>query len=161
MPAEPPNPFIGRYVAFAAVAILINLVVQNVVLLALAGWPHAIYVAMPAGVAAGLVFKFMVDKAYVFGDADMSVRGVGRKFALYTVFGAAMTLVAFAVELSFHYAFGTVLMTNVGALVGLVIGYAGKYRLDERITFSAAAGRRGKGRRPAKPAGSRASLTRR
>lgn len=92
--------------------------------------------AIAFGNAAGLVFKCLVDMRWVYKDADQSIVGASRKFALYSAFGIGTTLVFWAVELLFHYIFDTTLMTNVGAVIDLTIGYTLKYNLDKHITFA-------------------------
>lgn len=127
-----------RYAAFAAAAICINLLTQNAVLAVVGGFWFGIYAAILFGNASGLVFKFIVDKYWVFEDVDPSLVASSRKFALYAAFGVFTTLLFWAVELTFHYIFQTAFMTNVGAVIGLCIGYVIKYNLDKHVTFAAA-----------------------
>lgn len=128
-----------RYAGFAALAICINLFSQNAVLLLVGGFWFGIYIALAFGTGAGLVFKYIVDKYWVFEDVDPSLVGNTRKFAIYAAFGVVTTLIFFGVELAFHYVFQEdKLMTNVGAVIGLTIGYVIKYNLDKHVTFAAA-----------------------
>lgn len=124
-----------RYALFAGAAIIINIAIQNVVLATLAAVWFSIYVAMLAGNGAGLVFKYAVDKFWVFEDQDRTVQGNSRKFVMYALFGVLTTAMFWGVELAFHYAFQTAIMTNVGAIVGLTLGYVIKYNLDKHFTF--------------------------
>jgi putative flippase GtrA len=125
-----------RYAAFAAAAIWINLLTQNTVLVVVGEFWFGIYAAILFGNASGLVFKFIVDKYWVFEDMDPSLAASSRKFALYAAFGAFTTLLFWAVELTFHYIFQTACMTSVGAVIGLCIGYVIKYNLDKHVTFA-------------------------
>lgn len=127
-----------RYAAFAMVAIAINLLSQNAVVVWLGQYWFGIYVAIAFGNASGLVFKFIADKYWVFEDVDPSLVANSKKFAMYAFFGVFTTLVFWAVELAFHYLFNSILITNIGAVVGLCIGYVIKYNLDKHITFSEA-----------------------
>lgn len=127
-----------RYAGFALLAICINLLSQAVALSMLGGFWFGIYVAIAFGNGAGLVFKYFADKYWVFEDVELSFAQNSRKFALYTAFGIGTTFIFWGVELAFHYIFQTQLMTYVGAVVGLCIGYVIKYNLDKRITFAAA-----------------------
>ena len=127
-----------RYAGFAVLAMCINLLSQNAVLAVAGGLWIGIYLAIAFGNGAGLVFKYIVDKYWVFDDVDASLVNNSRKFTLYAAFGVGTTLIFWAVELSFHYLFQSALMTNVGAVIGLTIGYAIKYNLDKHITFAAA-----------------------
>jgi putative flippase GtrA len=81
------------------------------------------------------VFKYAVDKFWVFEDQDRTVQGNSRKFVMYALFGVLTTAMFWGVELAFHYAFQTAIMTNVGAIVGLTLGYVIKYNLDKNISF--------------------------
>ena len=127
-----------RYAGFAALAICINLLSQNAVLALLGGFWFGIYVAIAFGTGAGLVFKYIVDKYWVFEDVDPSLAGNSRKFAIYAAFGVVTTLIFWGVELTFHYIFQNELMTNVGGVIGLCVGYVIKYNLDKHVTFAAA-----------------------
>ncbi len=125
-----------RYAGFAVAAIFINLLNQNAVLSWLGQHWFGIYVAIFFGNAAGLVFKFIADKYWVFDDVDPSLVANSKKFALYAFFGVFTTLLFWGFELAFHYAFQSVVMTNVGAVLGLCVGYVIKYNLDKHVTFA-------------------------
>src|SRR5262249_53204564 len=122
----PPRTRLLRYAAFAAAAIAINLLSQTAVLLVAVGYRSCIYAAILYGNVAGLVFKYICDKRWVFEDAGLSVKADGKKFGLYTFFGLFTTAIFWAVELAFHYIFQTQLMTTVGGAIGLIIGYVVK-----------------------------------
>lgn len=125
-----------RYAAFALVAIAINLLSQNAVVVWLGQYWFGIYVAIAFGNASGLIFKFIADKYWVFDDVDPSLAANSKKFAMYAVFGVFTTVIFWGVELVFHYVFQSVLMTNIGAVTGLCIGYVIKYNLDKHVTFA-------------------------
>lgn len=124
-----------RYALFAAAATAMNLLCQNSALLVVGSYWFGIYVAILFGNAAGLFLKFVADKYWVFEDSESSIVATSKKFALYAAFGVLTTLVFWAVELAFHFAFNSQVMTNVGAIIGLTIGYVLKYNLDKLITF--------------------------
>lgn len=126
-----------RYAGFAVLAMCINLLSQNAVLAVAGGIWIGIYLAIALGNGAGLVFKYIVDKYWVFDDADASLVNNSRQFAIYAAFGVGTTLLFWSVELAFHYIFQSVFMTNVGAVIGLTVGYVIKYNLDKHITFAA------------------------
>ena len=128
---------LARYAAFALAAIGINLACQNALLMALGGVWYGLYAAIAVATLASLVFKYACDKYWVFGDLDSSAATNSRKFALYSAFGLLTTVIFWATELAFHYAFGTAFMTNLGGFLGLCAGYVIKYNLDKRITFAA------------------------
>lgn len=126
-----------RYAIFVIAAIAINLLSQNAVLALLGRFWIGIYAAIIVGNASGLIFKFIADKYWVFEDGEATIVGNSRKFAIYAAFGVLTTAIFWSVELLFHYMFKTVLMTNVGAVLGLCIGYVIKYNLDKCVTFRA------------------------
>lgn len=124
----------ARYALFAAVATLTNLATQHVAL-PLVG----LGVAMAAGTATGLVAKYVLDKRWIFADRATGLAAQSHRFGLYTLTGGLTTALFWATELVFHSAFGSAPMRDVGAVLGLGLGYAAKYRLDRRFVFPAAA----------------------
>lgn len=125
-----------KYAVFAALAIAVNIFSQSTALILFGAYWFGIYIAIAAGNGAGLVFKYIVDKYWVFEDVDVSIAGNSRKFALYAAFGIGTTMLFWIVELVFHYTFNSVFMTNVGGVFGLSIGYVLKYNLDKHYTFA-------------------------
>lgn len=119
------------YAAFAVLATAVNLATQHA---ALALW-DALPFAMAVGTGTGLVAKYLLDRRWIFGDREGGLKAHGRKFGLYTVMGVVTTAVFWGFELAFEQAFGTALMRDVGAVLGLAIGYATKYQLDRRFVF--------------------------
>jgi putative flippase GtrA len=122
-----------RYVLFAAIATAVNLGTQHAVL---AGWPW-LGPAMAAGTATGLLTKYLLDKRWIFGDRSTGLANHGRKFGLYTAMGLLTTAIFWGTELAFAQAFDGALMRDVGAVLGLAIGYVTKYQLDRRFVFTA------------------------
>lgn len=126
-----------RYAAFAVVATLANLGTQRLVL---AGGDDAarFAVAVAAGTLAGLVVKYALDKRWIFGDRETGLKAHGRKFTLYTVMGLLTTAIFWGTETAFWLLWRTELMREVGAVLGLTVGYVVKYRLDRRFVFTEA-----------------------
>lgn len=121
------------YAAFAGLATAINLGVQHAVLAASGG----LAAAMAAGTLAGLVAKYLLDKRWIFADRTTGWANHGRKFALYSLGGAATTALFWGMELVFHRVFGTAVLRDLGAVLGLTLGYAAKYHMDRRLVFAA------------------------
>jgi putative flippase GtrA len=121
-----------RYVLFAAIATAVNLGTQHAVL---ALWP-ALPPAMAAGTVAGLVAKYGLDKRWIFADPSTGFASHGRKFALYTAMGLFTTAIFWGFELAFAQAFDSAVMRDLGAILGLAVGYVTKYRLDRRFVFT-------------------------
>ncbi|WP_142848062.1 GtrA family protein [Telmatospirillum sp. J64-1] len=126
---------VGRYVLFAVIATLVNLATQH---LSLATYndPHfGLPLAMVAGTATGLVVKYVLDKRWIFGDMSTGLATHSRKFGLYTLMGLFTTAIFWGTELTFYAVFQTSHMRDLGAIIGLSIGYVMKYRLDKRFVF--------------------------
>lgn len=125
-----------RYGAFAVLATLANLGAQRLVLLA--GDSGAIFAAaMIVGTALGLIVKYVLDKRWIFGDREQGLRAHGRKFGLYSAMGLVTTAIFWATETGFWLAFGTHTAREIGAVLGLSVGYVVKYHLDKRFVFNA------------------------
>jgi putative flippase GtrA len=123
-----------RYVAFAIVATIINLAVQRLVL-NLFGMAAAFYVALFAGTVVGLLVKYVLDKRWIFGDRSSGIAAHGRKLSIYTLMGVVTTAIFWGTETLFWFYWETHTAREMGAIVGLAIGYAFKYRLDRRFVF--------------------------
>lgn len=124
-----------RYAGFAVLATLANLGVQRLVLLG--GDSGAVFaLAVGAGTLAGLVVKYALDKRWIFFDDATGLRAHGRKFTLYTVMGIVTTAVFWGTETAFWLIWHTDAMREMGAVIGLMVGYVIKYNLDRRFVFT-------------------------
>lgn len=121
-----------RYAGFAVLATLANLGAQRFVLWLDEGWFAP---AVLTGTAVGLVLKYGLDKRWIFHDRLLSSREEGRKFTLYTATGIGTTLVFWGSETAFWMIWNTHTMREIGAVIGLTIGYVVKYNLDRRYVF--------------------------
>ena len=123
-----------RYGAFAVLATLANLAVQRLVL---QGGQSAIWfmAAVAAGTLVGLVVKYILDKRWIFGDTSTGAAAHGKKFGLYTAMGLITTAIFWGTETAFWLIWGTDLMREMGAILGLAVGYVVKYNLDRRYVF--------------------------
>lgn len=124
-----------RYAGFAVLATLANLGVQRLVLL---GGDNGIVFALAvgAGTLAGLVVKYALDKRWIFFDDTTGLRAHGRKFTLYTVMGVVTTAIFWGTETAFWLIWHTDAMREMGAVIGLMVGYVIKYNLDRRFVFT-------------------------
>lgn len=127
-----------RYAVFAVIATIANLAVQRLVL---AGGDNTIMfmVAVVAGTIVGLVIKYILDKRWIFMDTDTGAAAHGKKFGLYTVMGLVTTAIFWGTETAFWFIWQTDFMREMGAIIGLSIGYVVKYNLDRRFVFTDAA----------------------
>jgi putative flippase GtrA len=123
-----------RYSAFAALATVANLLTQRAVLQA-GDTTWIFLLAMAAGTLVGLALKFVLDKRWIFQDRETGLKANSRKFSLYTVAGGVTTLIFWGMETAFWLIGRTDLMRELGAVIGLAIGYFVKYNLDKRYVF--------------------------
>ncbi len=123
-----------RYSAFAIAAILANLATQRAVLELVGGYLGYV-VAVGAGTLVGLVLKYLLDKRWIFFDVSTGLAAHGRKFSRYTGMGIVTTLIFWGSETLFWLTWQSDLMREVGAILGLTIGYVIKYNLDKRFVF--------------------------
>lgn len=124
-----------RYTLFAVLATLANLGAQRLVLLGgEGGWHFA--AAVTTGTALGLVVKYALDKRWIFADRETGLRAHGRKFGLYTAMGLVTTAIFWATETAFWLTFATHTAREIGAVLGLAVGYVVKYQLDRRYVFT-------------------------
>ena len=122
------------YAAFAVVATVVNLGVQRVVL----AWDNSgvgFAIAVFCGTLAGLVVKYVLDKRWIFADQSTGLKAHSEKFSLYTAMGIITTAIFWGTETVFWLVWHTDLMREVGAVIGLAIGYVVKYFLDRRFVF--------------------------
>lgn len=124
-----------RYAFFAILATLANLATQRAVLwFGDSGGLFAI--AMATGTAVGLVLKYFLDKRWIFEDLSSGAKAHGKKFSLYTAMGIITTAIFWGAETAFWLVWQTDIMRELGAVIGLSIGYVVKYRLDRCFVFT-------------------------
>lgn len=124
-----------RYAIFAVIATFSNLATQRIALQAGTTETHFI-AAIGMGTIVGLVIKYALDKQWIFYDQDMGLKNNSRKFTLYTVMGLLTTLIFWGTETVFWLVWQTDFMREVGAIMGLTLGYIIKYNLDKRFVFN-------------------------
>ena len=119
-----------RYAGFAVVAVIVNLGVQRGVL----GLSFGLIPAL----VAGMVVKYLLDKAFIFDDRSTGVAAHGRRFTLYSLMGLATTAIFWGAESAAWLIWHTDMAREAGAVAGLAVGYVVKYRLDRRFVFDRA-----------------------
>ncbi len=124
-----------RYAGFAVIATLANLAAQRLVLWALPG-AAALIPAILVGTGVGLVIKYLLDKRWIFADAATGLRAHTSRFSRYTATGIVTTAVFWGMETLFWALWQTDLMRELGAVIGLSIGYVVKFLLDRRYVFA-------------------------
>lgn len=125
---------IVRYAGFAALATVANLATQRVVLVVVAG-EFALLLAIMAGTVCGLAIKYVLDRRWIFVDCPPAS---GSQFARYSATGIVTTALFWACEMAFWLISGNHILREIGAVLGLTVGYWVKYRLDRRFVFATA-----------------------
>jgi len=130
-----PSTLVFRYVVFAILATFVNLIIQRFVLWF--GDGSVIFlVALAAGTAMGLLVKYFLDKYWIFGDLSVGAIEATKKLSLYTLMGIFTTAIFWGTETLFWLIWRTDLMREIGAIIGLSVGYFVKYHLDRRYVFT-------------------------
>ena len=123
------------YIIFCLIATFVNLGAQRVVL-AVFETPFAFYMALFAGTALGLMTKYFLDKNWIFGlQGSQEGQSEVQRFTLYSATGLFTTLIFWGCESVFWFTYGTSSMREMGAVLGLTVGYVIKYYLDSRFVF--------------------------
>lgn len=123
-----------KYSLFAGISILVNLLSQDISIRLYSGI-LGVYVSIAMGTVAGLFTKYVLDKKYIFDYQPVSIVDDSATFFLYSVMGLATTLIFWGMELGFQFLFGAKWLRYLGAVIGLIIGYGIKYRLDKHFVF--------------------------
>lgn len=129
-----PVVLVVRYAGFAVLATVVNLASQRGVL-SFAGGELGLALAIAIGTICGLLVKYYLDKRWIFADSSTGLREHGRRFSLYTLMGILTTLIFWGSEVSFWLIWKSDVMRELGAALGLTVGYVLKYRLDKRFVF--------------------------
>jgi putative flippase GtrA len=127
-----------RYTIFAALASFANLSAQRMVL-ALGIHPHSLPTALVVGTATGLVLKYMLDKRWIFNDRATGFRAHRDRFTRYSLMGIATTALFWVTETSCWLLWRRDDLRELGALLGLGVGYLLKYHLDCKFVFGGTA----------------------
>jgi putative flippase GtrA len=124
-----------RYALFAAIATVANLGTQRLVM-RLGEQTLVFMAAVFLGTLVGLVIKYVLDKRWIFFDAGTGLKQHGQKFGLYTAMGLITTAIFWGAESAFWFIWHTEQMRELGAVLGLAVGYVVKYWLDRRFVFT-------------------------
>jgi hypothetical protein len=122
------------YAVLALIAMATNIGAQELTVRAYQG-AFQVAFSVFVGTGVGLVVKYMLDKAFIFGFRARDKLHDVQTFGLYTVTGVLTTAIFWGFEFGFEAAFQSKDMRYLGGLIGLAIGYFTKYRLDKRYVF--------------------------
>ena len=124
-----------RYAAFAMVATAANLTAQRLVLQSGDTAAH-FAAAVGLGTIVGLIIKYLLDKRWIFFDLANGIKSHSRKFSLYLAMGIVTTAIFWGTETAFWLIWQTDIMRELGAVIGLAVGYVVKFSLDRRFVFT-------------------------
>lgn len=125
----------GKYILFAGIATLANLLFQDATL-RIYRWNHKIFISILIGTIVGLAVKYVLDKKYIFKYQTKNFRHNSKTFVVYCAMGLVTTIIFWGSEFLFEYLFHDKALRYVGAVLGLMIGYLIKYRLDKKYVFT-------------------------
>jgi putative flippase GtrA len=124
-----------RYILFAVIATIANLGSQRIIL-GIDDTRYFFVGAIAIGTIVGLSIKYILDKRWIFRDMSAGLKAHGRKFSLYMFMGVFTTVIFWFLETVFWLIWKTDFMREIGAIVGLSIGYYVKFNLDKRYVFT-------------------------
>ena len=122
-----------KYFLFCIVAIFVNLTSQRISLELI--FLDNYIVAILFGTLTGLICKYTLDKNYIFKDFDHSFKNNSKKFTMYSLNGVLTTIIFWGMESLFYFVYSTSFAREIGAIIGLSLGYFLKYRLDKKYVF--------------------------
>ena len=122
-----------KYVLFCVIAIFVNLTSQRIFLELI--FLDNYIIALVFGTLTGLISKYILDKNYIFKDFDHSLKNNSKKFTMYSFNGLFTTIIFWGMESLFYFVYSTTFARELGAMIGLSIGYFLKYRLDKKYVF--------------------------
>jgi putative flippase GtrA len=123
-----------KYIIFAVISTLFNLLFQYFSFEVYGGW-SSLYVAMFIGTLVGLIVKYVLDKKFIFQHKVKDKKDDAKKFALYSLMGVFTTIIFWGTEIAFDHLSQDPNAKYIGATIGLSIGYVIKYFLDKKFVF--------------------------
>lgn len=123
------------YFIFAIISIILNISIQELFFIFIGRESQVLAIAMVIATIVSFVFKYFMDKFYVFNSKSETKKEEVKKVFLYGFFSVFTTLIYMVVEFAFHISFSFQHKEELGAMLGLTIGYIVKYIIDKKITF--------------------------
>lgn len=125
------------YAAFCGLAISVNLGLQLIT----SKWLcFGYWTSLVVGTGGGLVFKYVLDRNYIFRARGVGAAKDASRFLVYAGFGLFTTGIFWTAEWVGHASMGGEAGRYVGGGLGLCIGYALKYWMDRRWVFQSTSG---------------------
>ena len=123
------------YSLFAIISTIINLISQRLILLTSTNNLFFL-LAIFIGTLNGLILKFYLDKKWIFSNTVKNTKRNIFQFSLYSLMGIITTLIFWGTETIFWLIWQNENMRELGAVLGLSLGYSIKYNLDKRFVFN-------------------------
>ncbi|MEX3854208.1 GtrA family protein [Paraburkholderia sp. BR10923] len=123
------------YSLFAGLSILSNIGFQKLSLMVYSA-AFSVPISVFVGTGVGLVVKFALDKIWIFRYRHRNLSHGIQSFLLYTVMGLATTAIFWGFEFGADAIYHSEPARFSGGVIGLVIGYVIKYRLDKKFVFA-------------------------
>ena len=125
---------VALYIIFAIIATISNLSTQRLIL-SINKSNLFFLISLVFGTLVGLLIKFFLDKNWIFFDNTRGLKSQGKKFGIYTAMGIFSTVIFWGTETIFWLIWQKDNMRELGAILGLLVGYIIKYRLDKNFVF--------------------------
>lgn len=129
------NKKIFLYSIFAIIATFFNLYTQRLIL-SISKTNLFFLISISTGTLVGLLIKFVLDKKFIFLEKNIKYKNDGLIFSLYSLMGIVSTSIFWGTETIFWLIWQNQPMREIGALLGLTLGYIVKYKLDKYYVFN-------------------------
>ena len=123
------------YTFFAVLATIANLATQRYVL-SLGNGEVFFAFAVGAGTIVGLLIKYILDKRWIFRHMGTGIKTHKKLFSLYIAMSIVTTAIFWGTETAFWLIWHAHEMRELGAVIGLSVGYVVKYKLDSWFVFT-------------------------
>ena len=124
-----------KYILFSFISMLINIISQRIIF-TLNSSEHVFTLAIITGTITGFISKYYFDKNFVFKDKTLLILDKSKQILKYAYFAVFTTLIFLTTEYLFWIIYNTHSAREIGAVIGLSIGYYLKYILDKKYVFN-------------------------
>jgi len=128
-----------KYMAYSFLTLILNIGIQSITLNITGRSTEAVILAIVVATVVSFVVKFFIDKNIIFKTKKGHQNERRKQVLLYAVFSIGTTLIYILVEMIFHFSFDSADLyekkEEIGAIIGLLMGYSIKYIVDMKITF--------------------------
>ena len=114
---------------------LINIISQRIIF-TLNNSEYVFTMAIITGTITGFISKYYFDKNFIFKDKTSLILDKSKQILKYAYFAVFTTLIFWITEYVFWIIYYTHSAREIGAVIGLSIGYYLKYKLDKKYVFN-------------------------